>query len=1555
MQRRTQFPVVLLAIVAVLLSARGDALSATTITLPADFADELVASVSNPTALAFTPDGRMLITQQPGQLRVYQSGSLLSTPALDLNTHPTDICTTSERGLLGVEVDPNFTANNYIYLYWSPGTSGSCKNRLSRFTMTGNTVSLGSELILVNNIPAPFGTHNAGDVHVGKDGHLYVSVGDGGSDYAGDSGSGTNNDAARDMHALVGKILRITRDGGIPADNPFVGPGTVRCNTTGTTTAPNKCQEIYATGLRNPFRIAFDPNAPGVKFHINDVGQNHWEEIDLGTAGADYGWNVREGPCVRGSTSNCGSPPAGMTNPIFSYQQGSPSGCRAITGGAFVPDGIWPAAYTGSYLFADYVCGRIFKLDQSGGTYARTDFATALGSNSAVHLKFGPHGASQALYYTTYEDSGSVRKIVYTGSANRVPTAALSANPTSGPAPLTVNFNGSGSSDPDGDDLTYLWDFGNGQTASGSSSTTSHTYTSSGTFTASLRVRDEHGATSTAAAVQIQSGNTAPTPLIETPSSTAKFRVGETVVLHGSATDAQDGTLGANRLSWRVLRHHGTSHTHPWLSDTTGNDIPISTPAPEDLATSATSFLEVRLTATDSQGLSTTVTREFRPNLVDLTFATQPAGLELEVNGEQVTAPFTFSSWEAWQFPVTARRQQDGSGATWVFDHWSDGGAATHSVTTGTAPATYTATFRPNAAPVATASSVSTPEDTARTVTLGATDPDGDAMTFAIERTPAMGALGTLVGSSVTYTPATNANGADSFDFSASDGAAASPDTTVSIAVTEVNDAPNAVDDTTTVAEDGSVLVDVRVNDSKGPANESTQTLAVSSVGTPSHGTAAIEGGSVRYTPPANYSGPASFGYQACDNGTTAGSPAPLCDTATVGVTVSPVNDAPVAVDDTALIAEDGGSVLVNVRANDTDLDGNPLSLTAVTPGAQTNGVVAIEAGSARYTPAANFNGQGRFDYTISDGAGGTDSGTVVVSVTPVNDAPVAVDDTATVAEDGSVLVDVRANDTDLEGNPIAVTATIPGGQTNGAVVLESGQVRYTPAQDFNGQGRFDYTAADGAGGTDTGSVVVTVTPVNDAPVAVDDSASASQGESILVDVLANDSAGPPNEVGQVISLSSVGTPSQGTAAIEAGKIRYTPPAGYTGPASFTYTACDDGAGAPCDTGTVSVSVGNAAPVASDLAASASEDAEVAIELAATDANGDALSFQLVSSPSHGTISSLSERTARYLPAPNYHGPDAFTFRATDGLLTSNVATVSVSVHEVNDPPTAGHDTVLTATDIALTIDVLANDSTGPPDEAGQRLTLAGVGAPVHGTTSVSGGLVVYVPSRTHNGPDSFAYTVCDDGRSGGSTDPRCATGTVDFAFSAFAAPRNVAAPRVVGGTRAGTLARAEIGTWDTPLLDTDFTWQRCSASGVACVAIRAVTGEEYRARLADVGKTLRVVVTARNRFGSGSATSAPGRPVATPVELGAVRHRGDDWVLLRNRTQTTVPLAGWSVSDAAGLAHRFRGGTIGPLRTLRVDTRDVFGARDVATLRLPGGRIADTCAYRARRAVAAC
>ncbi len=662
-------------------------------TLPAGFEDQLVAKVSGPTAIAFTPDGRILVTSHFGTLHVIQGGSLVSTPAINLSAK---VCADKERGLLGVAVDPAFASNHAIYLYYTYKKFGSCPydttgvpvNRVSKFILpNSNVIDPASETVLIDNVPNEDGIHNAGDLAFGKDGNLYISIGDGGCDYAFNSGCGSQNDAARDQNILLGKILRITPSGDIPASNPFQGAGTARCALTGMTDPGKKCQETFAWGLRNPFRMAFDPNASGTKFFINDVGQSTWEEIDLGQAGADYGWNVREGPCARGSRTDCGPPPAGMTNPVYAYDHNT--GCTSVIGGAFVPNGVWPAAFDNTYMFGDFVCGKIIRLTPAtGGGFTATDFVTGLGTNSITTLKFGPYGSTQAAYYLNYLNGGEVRRIAYVGAANRAPTAVMKAMPTSGPAPLVVSFDGRSSTDPDGDPLSYSWNFGDGS-VTGSGSTINHTY-AAGTYTATLTVRDGRGGVSTAT-TRIDAGNTAPTPTISSPTTTKTFAVGETITLHGSATDTQDGTLPNSALSWEVIKHHDT-HVHPFLPPTTGNDVPIVGPDPEDFAATDTTYLEIRLTATDSKGLTSTAVRNLYPTKVPITFATSPTGLKVGVNGTTLTGPTTVTSWANYVLNVSAATQTSG-GQTWSFSSWSDGGPASHAIVTGTSARTYTATF----------------------------------------------------------------------------------------------------------------------------------------------------------------------------------------------------------------------------------------------------------------------------------------------------------------------------------------------------------------------------------------------------------------------------------------------------------------------------------------------------------------------------------------------------------------------------------------------------------------------------------------------------------------------------------------------------------------------------------------------------------------------------------------------------------------------------------------------------------------------------------------------
>jgi hypothetical protein len=383
--------------------------------VPAGFTDVSIASVSGPTAFDFTPDGRMLVTLKGGALRVITppSDTLLPTAALTLAP-----CTQSERGLLGVAVHPQFASNHFIYLFYTlnTGSSPPCVNRVSRFTLPDtNLIDPTSELVLIDNMPSPNGNHNGGDVQFGKGGALYVTIGEGGIAAV-----------ARQENVLAGKVLRITDSGGIPADNPFQGAGTARCNVSGSTVAGNRCQETFAWGFRNPFRIAFDPNGVTTRFFINDVGQTNWEEISLGQSGGDYGWNLCEGTHAVAGSGTCAAPPPNMVSPLFEYAHGatipgtsSPTNCNAVTGGAFVPNGLW-AGHDGLYLFSDFVCGGIFRLTQSGPTWTASDFGSGLGGVS--HLRFGPSAGGQALYYANVI-GGEIRRV--TGPAAASPASKL--------------------------------------------------------------------------------------------------------------------------------------------------------------------------------------------------------------------------------------------------------------------------------------------------------------------------------------------------------------------------------------------------------------------------------------------------------------------------------------------------------------------------------------------------------------------------------------------------------------------------------------------------------------------------------------------------------------------------------------------------------------------------------------------------------------------------------------------------------------------------------------------------------------------------------------------------------------------------------------------------------------------------------------------------------------------------------------------------------------------------------------------------------------------------
>lgn len=376
-------------------------------TFPTDFERVLVDDgLSSQTAFAFLPDGRILITEQTGKLRVIKDGSLLATPALTLTVN-----SVNERGLLGLAVDPDFENNQFVYLYYTVPSGverEAAFNKVVRYTLNGDVATVGSATTILELDDLNAGNHNGGALNFGPDGKLYVAVGD--------NAVGTNS---QNLDNYLGKILRINSDGSVPEGNPFTGN--------------DARSRIWAYGLRNPYTFTFDSQSG--KLFVNDVGEGSWEEInDATTGGLNFGWPSKEGVCNTGCT--------GFTNPIYAYGRGSGDGVGcAINGGTFFnPTSTnYPEPYKGMYFFIDFCRAWINCIDPSNPS-VRIPFATSIGGGS-TYIVTGPDGN---LYYLSRNDE-ALYKVVYTGIVNSVqgavsnkPTLVLAPNPSLGKVKIIV-------------------------------------------------------------------------------------------------------------------------------------------------------------------------------------------------------------------------------------------------------------------------------------------------------------------------------------------------------------------------------------------------------------------------------------------------------------------------------------------------------------------------------------------------------------------------------------------------------------------------------------------------------------------------------------------------------------------------------------------------------------------------------------------------------------------------------------------------------------------------------------------------------------------------------------------------------------------------------------------------------------------------------------------------------------------------------------------------------------------------------------------------------------
>jgi PKD repeat protein len=567
-----------------------------------------------------------------------------------------------------------------------------------------------------------------------------------------------------------------------------------------------------------------------------------------------------------------------------------------------------------------------------------------------------------------------------------------------------------------------------------------------------------------------------------------------------------------------------------------------------------------------------------------------------------------------------------------------------------------------NDPPVSIDQSVTTLEDTSISITLSASDGDGDPLAYSIVTDPTKGTLsGTAP--NLTYSPEADYNGDDSFTFKANDGTSDSNIAMVSLTIEAINDPPVANDDSgVTTMENTPVIIDVAANDSDPDGNLDLNSANENSP--PSNGDMVDNGdGKCTYTPNPGFTGPDSFIYQICDTDS-------LCDTATVSITVTPTNDPPIAADLSIPTSEDTD---VSITLTADDGDGDLLTYSVVTD--PTKGTLSGSAPNLAYTPNPDDNGEDSFTFVANDGLADSNIATVIITITPIDDPIVAHDDNATTAEDNAVTIDVTANDSNLDGdlNPASTNTTCTGcsNPINGNLVNNGdGSFNYTPAPNFNGSDSFVYEVCDVDSKCDTATVTITITAVNDPSVANDDSTTTVEDTAVTINVAANDSDidGDLNPASANTTCTGCSGPTNGILTNNNdGTFTYTPNLDFNGTDSFVYGICD--ILGLCDTATVTITVDavNDPPVANADTATTTEDTPVIIDVAANDSdpdgNLDPNSANENSTPSNGTLDNNGDGTCTYTPNSGFTGPDSFTYQICDLEGLCDTASVSITVN----------------------------------------------------------------------------------------------------------------------------------------------------------------------------------------------------------------------------------------------------------------------------------------------------
>ncbi len=559
--------------------------------------------------------------------------------------------------------------------------------------------------------------------------------------------------------------------------------------------------------------------------------------------------------------------------------------------------------------------------------------------------------------------------------------------------------------------------------------------------------------------------------------------------------------------------------------------------------------------------------------------------------------------------------------------------------------ALVTVTVNPvNDRPTATAQSVSTDEDTPVTITLGWSDVDNEEvdMRFDIPSNPSHGTV-SINGSRATYTPAANWHGTDTFTYRVSDGQL-SAQATITVTVNSVNDVPVATAQSVTLSEDSTKAITLVASDADGDA------LTYTIVNMPSHGALSGTAPNLTYTPVANYNGSDSFSFKVSDGKADS-------NTATVSISISAVNDAPEATAQEVNVDEDSS---VSITLAGTDGDGD--TLTYMVMSQPTNGRLTGSAPNMTYTPNANFYGQDEFTFMVRDSGGLTSMPVAVhIVVSAVNDDPVASSQSVSLSEDGSAEITLVGSDIDQD----PLTYIIVTDPQHGSLIRvgDGNTFTYEPDENYNGADYFTFKVNDSTVDSAEARVSITISAVNDVPVATAQSVTLDEDTTKAITLSASDADNDS------LTYRIVSQPSHGTLTGTAPNVTYKPEANYHGQDSFTFKVNDGKADSETKTVSITVNSVNDVPVADAQTISLEENAEdFPITLTASDADGDDLTYTVMTQPTMGSLNG-SAPNLTYTPPQNTNGTTTFTFKVNDGKADSAVATVTITVDSINYAP----------------------------------------------------------------------------------------------------------------------------------------------------------------------------------------------------------------------------------------------------------------------------------------------